>query len=301
MTAAPIRSDRGRQRLSVVGRGTFWALAIPPGLGLAIFLVAPLVLMAALSFREDLRGPILTLFAPTAEHYESIAATASYWRQLQTSIIVAAVVAAAATVLAYPVAYFLALRAGKRAGLYLVLLLVPFWTSYLLRVMAWKLMLGEEGVINSFLMSLGVIQEPLSALLYNRGAVIVTLIYVWIPFAALPILAALQRLDPRLLEAAADLYAKPSTRFLRISLPLSMPGVVAAFFMVFIPTVGEYVTPLLVGGSGGSMFGNTIQDFFTKAANWPFGSALSVVMLGTTLLLVLVAVRLVDVRRFFRT
>jgi len=124
-----------------------------------------------------------------------------------------------------------------------------------------------------------------------------TLIYVWIPFVALPILAALQRVDPTLFEAATDLGATPFWRFWRVILPLSLPGVLAAFFMVFIPTVGEYVTPLLVGGSRGTMYGNIIQDFFTKAANWPLGSALSMVMLAGTLALVAVAVRLVDLRQ----
>jgi spermidine/putrescine transport system permease protein len=181
-------------------------------------------------------------------------------------------------------------------GIFLVLLLVPFWTSYLLRVMAWKIMLGSNGVINSVLLYLSVIQQPLEALLYNRTAVTITLIYVWIPFAALPILAALQRIDPFIFEAAADLGARPLAQFLRITLPLSLPGVFAAFFMVFIPTVGEYVTPLLVGGSSGSLYGNIIQDFFTKASNWPLGSALSMIMLGMTLVFLLVATRLVNLR-----
>jgi spermidine/putrescine transport system permease protein len=123
------------------------------------------------------------------------------------------------------------------------------------------------------------------------------LIYVWIPFAALPILAALQRIDLSLFEAAADLGATPARRFWRITFPLSLPGVLATFFLVFIPTVGEYVTPLLVGGSEGSMYGNIIQDFFTKAANWPLGSALSMIMLVGTFVLVFLAMRMVNVRR----
>jgi spermidine/putrescine transport system permease protein len=201
-----------------------------------------------------------------------------------------------AVVLSFPIAYFLAFHGKQRVGFYLVLLLVPFWTSYLLRVMAWKIMLGTEGVINSFLMYVNLIQEPLTALLYNRNAVVLTLVYVWIPFATLPILAALQRIDVSLFEAAADLGARPLHQFLRITVPLSLPGVLAAFFMVFIPTVGEYVTPLLVGGSRGSMYGNIIQDFFTKAANWPFGSAMSMVMLLGTLILVLIATRLINLK-----
>jgi spermidine/putrescine transport system permease protein len=254
--------------------------------------------MVTISFRADLQGPLLAPFTPTLEHYQALAETPDYLRLLGTSTGIAAIVAAATTILAYPLAYFLALRAGRRAPLLIILLLVPFWTSYLLRVMAWKLMLGEEGVINSVLVGSGLVTEPLSALLYNRIAVTITLVYVWIPFAALPILAALQRLDPALLDASADLYASPRQQFLRVTLPLSMPGVIGAFFLVFIPTIGEYVTPLLVGGTSGTMYGNIIQDTFTKAANWPFASMLAVVMLVTTLAVALLAVRAANVRRF---
>ena len=278
-------------------RRTFWALALPPVVVLALFLIMPLVLMAALSLRYDLTGTLLAPFAPTLRHYQQFLATPSFERSLGLSALMALGVAAFSTALAYPLAYFLAFRAGRRAGIYLVLLLVPFWTSYLLRVMAWKLMLGGEGVINSFLLWLGVIHEPISALLYNRGAVMVTLIYVWVPFAMLPILAALGRIDVRLHDAAGDLYATPAAQFRYVTLPLSLPGLIAAFLMVFIPTVGEYATPLLVGGSTGSMYGNIIQDFFIRAANWPYGSALSVVMLALTLVLVLVGFRLVNPRR----
>jgi spermidine/putrescine transport system permease protein len=278
-------------------RTTFWALYLPPLVWLSVFFLAPLLLMAAFSFREDMHGEVLQIWTPTLKQYASLFAGGSYWRLLGTSAIMALIVAVCATTLAYPIAYFLAFRAGARAGLYLALLLVPFWTSYLLRVMAWKLMLGSNGVINSFLLYIGLIEEPLTILLYNRYAVTLTLIYVWVPFVALPILAALQRIDLTLFEAAADLGADPFRRFWRITFPLSLPGVHAAFFMVFIPTVGEYVTPLLVGGSAGSMYGNIIQDFFTKAANWPFGAALSMIMLVGTLALVAIAIRTIDVRR----
>ncbi|MES2209829.1 MAG: ABC transporter permease [Chloroflexota bacterium] len=282
-------------------RRTFWAFALPPAVVLAMLLLVPLALMLALSLREDLSGTLLAPFEPTLRHYRQFLATPAFLRSLGLSALTAGGVAVIATALAYPLAYFLAFRAGRRAGVYLVLLLVPFWTSYLLRVMAWKLMLGGEGVINSGLLWLGVIDEPLSALLYNRVAVIVTLVYVWIPFAMLPILAALGRIDIRLHEAAADLFASPAQQFRRITLPLSAPGLIAAFLMVFIPTVGEYVTPLLVGGATGTMYGNIIQDFFTRAANWPFGSALSMVMLGLTIVLVAIGLRVVNPRRLLGT
>lgn len=278
-------------------RSSFRFLLSPPAIVLSLFLVLPVLLMVVVSFRPDLSGNLLGSFAPTIKQYQQAFAGAGYWRSLGISALTALGVAAIATTLAYPIAYFLAFRAGKRAALYLILLLVPFWTSYLLRVMAWKLMLGEGGVINSVLLWTGAISQPLDALLYNRGAVVVTLVYVWIPFAALPILAGLGRIDIRLHDAAADLYASPWQQLRRVTLPLSLPGVVAAFFMVFIPTVGEYVTPLFVGGTGGSMYGNIIQDFFTRAANWPLGSALSVIMLSATLGLVIVGLRIVDPRR----
>jgi spermidine/putrescine transport system permease protein len=298
-TAGAVVSGRpARVRSGRIDRvATFWALYLPPLLWLGVFLVLPLVLIAAVSFRPDIRGELLGPFQPTTRHFETVARSAVYWRLLGTSAVMAAIVAVVATALAYPLAYFLAVRAGRRAMLFLVLLLIPFWTSYLLRVMAWKLMLGQEGVINSFLLYIGALGEPLDALLYNRGSVVVTLVYVWVPFAALPILAALQRVDPALLEAAGDLYARPAAQFLRVTLPLSAPGVVAAFFLVFIPTVGEYVTPLLVGGSTGTMYGNIIQDFFIRAANWPLGAALSLTMLTGTLLLIAIAARLIDFRR----
>ena len=280
-------------------RATFWIIYLPPLLWLSLFFVLPVLLMAAFSFRADMRGNFLQAWTPTLSQYANVAATGSYWRLLGISALTALVIGISSIVLAFPLAYFLALRAGRRASFYLVLLLIPFWTSYLLRVMAWKILLGTEGVINSFLIYTGIIQQPLTALLYNRTAVILTLIYVWIPFATLPILAALQRIDPVLFEAAADLGARPLRQFTRITLPLSLPGVFAAFFMVFIPTVGEYVTPLLVGGSRGFLYGNIIQDFFTKAANWPLGSALSMIMLFATLILVVLATRLIDLRQLF--
>jgi len=277
-------------------RATFWMLYLPPLLLLGAFFLFPLLLMFAYSFRADMHGSFFQLWQPSLNQYTKLISTGSYWRLLGVSSLMALVISISAVVLSYPIAYFIAFYGRQRAGFYLVLLLVPFWTSYLLRVMAWKIMLGTEGVINSFLIYINLIQEPLTALLYNRNAVMLTLIYVWIPFATLPILAALQRIDIALFEAAADLGARPIHQFLRITLPLSLPGVLAAFFMVFIPTVGEYVTPLLVGGSRGSMYGNIIQDFFTKAANWPFGSAMSMVMLAGTLILVAIAVRLINVR-----
>ena len=279
-------------------RGALRFLAFPPYVWLALFLVVPVGLIAMISLRPE-TGPMSfdDPWSPSLVQYQRIFETPAYLRQLGISALMAGIVALTATLLAYPIAYFLTFRAGRRAPLYLTLLLVPFAVSFLLRVMAWRLMLGQGGAINSFLEWLGVIREPLDLLIYSRAAVVVTLTYVWIPFAALPIYAAMSRIDIRQLEAAADLGAGPWTRFLRVTVPLSLPGALASFFMVFIPSVGEYVTPRLVGGSETYMYGQLIQDFFGRAANWASGSAAAVIMLVLTMALVAFAVRVIDLRR----
>lgn len=279
-------------------RGALRLLAGLPAGWLLLFFVVPLLLIGAFSLRTG--GGVVrpdAPWTPSVEQYAEILGTPAFLRLLGISILMALGIAALATTLAYPLAYFLAFRAGHRAPLFLTLLLVPFAVSYLLRVMAWKLMLGPEGGINSLLAAVGMTDEPLELLLYSRPAVIITLVYVWVPFAALPIYAAMQRIDRHQLEAAADLGAGPWSRFRHVTLPLSLPGALATLFMVFIPTVGEYVTPTLVGGVEGTMYGNIIQGFFTRSANWPLGSAMAMIMLVITLALVAVATRLSDLRR----
>lgn len=274
------------------------AMLAPPALWLGAFLVAPLLLLSAYSFRAGVGGALFRDWVPTLEQYRILLATPAFLRLLALSVGIALLVAVLATLLAYPVAYYLVFRVRERAGVYIVLLLIPFWISYLLRVMAWKVVLGEGGAVNSLLLSAGLIHEPIAALFYSRLAVVVTLVYVWTPFVALPIIATLYRIDRSLLEAAASLGATPWQRFWRVTAPLSLPGVLAGAVMVFIPTVGEYVTPSLVGGSSGSMYGNIIFDFFGRSANWPLGAALAVVMLALTLGLVGATSRLTRLERF---
>ena len=262
------------------------ALMTPPALTLLALFVAPLVVMALFSFRAGTFGAQREVF--TLEHYRAFLANTTYHNSLIRSAWIALETALFSVLLSYPLAYYLAFHAGAKRFSLLTLLLVPAWTSYLLRVLAWKIMLSSGGVFNTALLALGLIEETRPILLYTRGAVIVTLVYVWIPFVALPIYAALQRIDPGLLEAAADLGSPPWRAFLKVTLPLSMPGVLAGFFIVFIPTLGEWVTPQLVGGVSGSMYGNLIQDQFVRALNWPVGALMSLVMLGFVLLFLFV-------------
>jgi spermidine/putrescine transport system permease protein len=185
----------------------------------------------------------------------------------------------AVILIAYPMAYFLAFRVTRHKMLWLIVITIPFWTSYLLRVFAWKIMLGYNGVINSSLIWLGLIEKPLEFLLYNPLSVVITLAHAWVAYAILPIYVSLEKIDRSLLEAATDLGDKPWERFLHVTLPLSMPGVIASTLMVFIPTVGDYVTPSLVGGPTGIMVGNTIQSLFGQRNDGPLGAALSVVVM----------------------
>ena len=216
---------------------------------------------------------------------------------LVKSIIIAFMATAAVVLVAYPMAYFLAFRVTRHKVLWLILITIPFWTSYLLRVFAWKIIMGFNGVVNSALISLGIIDKPLEFLLYSPFAVVITLAHAWAAFAILPIYVSLEKIDRSLLEAATDLGYRPWERFWHVTLPLSAPGTIATSLLVFIPTVGDYVTPSLVGGSGGSMVGNAIQILFGRANDAPLGSALSLAMMLVVTLLVVAFLQLVGYRR----
>ena len=237
--------------------------------------------------------PILTLFTYsfwsqtyvtidetlTLKNYETFFEKGVYGKLLWRSIKMSGTVTFLTILLAYPVAYFLAFRITKNRMTWLILINIPFVTSYLLRVLAWKIMLGNNGVINSSLLDLGFIHAPLEYLLYSRFAVILTLTHAWAAFAILPIYVSLQKIDRSLLEAAADLGDGAVKRFLRITLPLSMPGVIAAAVIEFIPTVGDYITPIMVGGPKGIMIGQIVAAQFGAANNWPLGAALTIIIM----------------------
>jgi len=204
-----------------------------------------------------------------------------YGKLLLRSIRMSATVTLISILMAYPVAYFLAFKVKKNLMTWLIMINLPLWISYLLRVLAWKIMLGNNGVINSTLLDLGFIQGPLEFLLYSRFSVVLTLIHGWAAFAILPIYLSLSKIDHSLLETAADLGEGPVRTFLRVTLPLSMPGVIAAAVIEFIPVVGDYVTPMMVGGPRGMMFGQIIAAQFGEANNWPLGAALTLIMMIT--------------------
>ena len=205
------------------------------------------------------------------------------------SFAVAAVATALCIALGFPLALFIA-QSGARRNLYLGLVILPFWTSFLIRLYAWMFLLRDTGLINHVLHAAGLIREPLP-MLYSDGAVVLGLVYGFLPFAVLPLYATLERLDLNLLEAAADLGAGPWDTLWKITIPLCAPGMGAAAILVFVPCVGTYITSDLLGGSKTILIGNLVQNQFTNARDWPFGAAVSMVLMTAALLLLLVARR----------
>lgn len=254
-----------------------YALLSPTLVVMAITMCIPFAIMVAMSFWSQTGFEFDTSF--TLENYQEMAEQPLYQVLLWRSVGISGACTIATVLISYPMAYYVAFHVHKRKLLWIILMTLPFWTSYLLRVFSWKVILGYNGVINSGLKSLGLISEPLTFLLYSPTAIIITLSHAWAAFAILPIYVSLEKIDRSLLEAAADLGEGPVGRFLRVTLPLSLPGVIAAMLMIFIPTVGDYVTPALVGGPDGLMLANIIEVQFGRVNDWPMGAALSIMMM----------------------
>ncbi|MEM1066448.1 MAG: ABC transporter permease [Pseudomonadota bacterium] len=251
-------------------------LISPTALYAIALLAAPLAAILLFSFwSQDFLEIDRTL---TLKNYREALTEPLYRLLLWRSLLISLAVTVVTVLLAFPIAYFVSfhVRPGRKA-LWIFLITIPFWTSYLVRVFLWKVILGFNGVLNTSLIGIGVIDEPLTFILYNANAVVITLAHAFAPFAILPIFVALEKIDRSLLEASRDLGESAMSTFFRVTLPLAMPGVVAAVLIVFIPTIGDYVTPRLVGGPDGLMIANMIQTQFLRLNNAPLGAALAVV------------------------
>jgi spermidine/putrescine transport system permease protein len=252
------------------------ALAAPPFAYALLLLAFPLTAIVLISFWTQDFLALDTTF--TLANYREIWSEPIYTALLGRSLFVSAVVTLVTVLLAYPVAYFVSFHvAPERKALWLFLITIPFWTSYLIRVFLWRVILGYNGVVNTALLEVGLIDEPLTFILYNLNSVIITLAHAYAVFAILPIYVALEKIDRSLLEAAQDLGENRFTTFLRVTLPLSVPGIIGAILIVFIPVIGDYITPELMGGPGGRLISNMIQIQFLQVNNAPMGSALSLV------------------------
>ena len=274
-------TDRAR----TAGRGADWRRALParavflgPGLVyVTLFMAVPLALVLAYAFFERGRfGGIKPTF--TLENFARIADPV-YLSVIGNSLLIAGITTLLALLIGYPVVFAIARLPRRWSTIALVLVVLPFWTNFLVRTYAWIVLLNSEGPINKALLSLGVIHEPIG-MLYTRGAVIVGLLYAYLPLMILPLYAAVERLDPTLTEAATNLGAPRWKVFRDITLPLTAPGAMIGAIFVFVPSLGNFIVPELLGGKKTVMIGNLIRDQFLTARDWPFGAALALIMVA---------------------
>jgi len=267
-----IRQREGLRVLFLIFPSAFW---------LIVFFLIPLFIVLAISFgRRGTYGGVVWELG--VENYRRFF-DPLYLRIFARSVYIALATTVLCLLLGYPLAFFIARRPLRARNALLILLMVPFWTNFLVRTYAWILILRGEGLINLVLQSLGIVHAPLP-LLYNDGAIVVGLVYAWLPDMVLPCYAAVERLDYSLVEAAQDLYANNVKAFLRVVLPLTAPGIIAGSILVFIPSLGAYVTPDLLGGAKSMMIGNLIHQQFLTVRDWPFGGAVSFVLMAVMLL-----------------
>jgi len=289
---APVASpapNRIARRARSVGRA--WPF-LPLAVVLVVLFFLPIATMVVYSFWTTVDFKIVADW--TLDNYARFFENETYVRTFLKTLLMAALVTAAGLATAFPFAYFLVRYTSRRwQRVILVATIVPFWTSYLLRVYAWQAILGEKGILNGVLLSLGLIEQPLRIFLYNNVGVFLVLLYVYFPFAALAIYASMERFDFDLLRAAQDLGARPDQAIRRVLVPSIRPGLITACVFVFIPILGEYLTPNLVGGTEGVLISNLIVNFF-RAAQIPAGTAPAI------LIAAFVTVLLVIFRRYLR-
>lgn len=255
----------------------------PAILWMGLFFLLPLLLVAVLSLLD--RGAYGQIdFHFTWENYGRIF-DSLYGSILFDTLVVAVETTLLCLLIGYPLAYYIAKQPKTRQNILLLLTMLPFWINFLVRSYAWIILLRSKGVVNTILLEAGLIDQPL-ALLYNSGAVLLGMVYSLLPFMVLPIYTSLEQLDHRQLEAARDLGAKPWQAFWHIGLPLTLPGVVTGSILVFVSSIGMFVVPDIMGGAKSALIGNVIQNQFLSARDWPFGAALSIILIGFCVLLI---------------
>jgi spermidine/putrescine transport system permease protein len=296
----PEQRARVRQWRLRVGKGVF---VLPPLGVVLLLLLGPVVLLGMYSFNLRSNIPGTPTAMSTYNWKDFVTGTGNPFRaRFFYSMKITLLVSLATTIGAYPLAYYLAFVARRFRYTLLLLLIAPFFTSYLLRIVAWSnVMLTDHGIVNHALWALHLMpkDQPVSWLLYSNFSVFLVLFYSWIPFVSLPIFAVLENMDHRLIEASTDLGASRFTTFWTVTFPLSLPGVISGFVFVLIPTTGEFIAPLYVGGPRNQLFGNAIQAFFGDSPNWNYGAVLAISLIAVVLVLMLVFGRFLntDLRR----
>lgn len=265
------------------------ALVLPGVAWLAVLFLLPLGIIAVVSLGSvDATGHV-TLAQPSLDNYER-ALRPEFLPAFAKSLYYASVTTILSLAIGYPVAYWVSRYGGRHKVLLLILVMLPFWTSYLIRTYAWMIILRDNGIVNSALMEVGLLDDPIP-MLNSDFAVILGMTYGFLPFAILPLFVSIDRLDHSLVQAARDLYASGRGAFLHVILPLTMPGIVAATLLTFIPALGDFVTPDLLGGAETTTIAKIVQVIFTSGRDWPYGAALSFLLMAVTLVGTLLALR----------
>ncbi len=273
-------------------KATSFVIVSTPFVWTMAFLFVPYMVMFTYSFYLK----TFPTFTPAFEfvNYLTIVTDPQYYQVLLRTSKIAVTVACSSLIIAYPLSYFLVFKVQNknlRSVLYMAVI-VPLWVSYLLRAYTWKTILGNEGILNSFLVWSGFLDQPTDIFLYNQFSMVVTLTYIFVPFMVMPIYMALEKIPQSMVEASKDLGVGPIRTFLRITLPLSMPGVIAGSTFTICLTFGDFVASFLVGGPNGAMIATIIQSQFGATLNWPLGAALSIVMLVFVLTIISLSDRL---------
>jgi spermidine/putrescine transport system permease protein len=284
MAAVEQRKRRGEKQNGIL-------LAMPALVWLTVFFLLPVFIVLIVSFMTRGRGGLAEM-PFTLANYERVLDV--FLIVIQNSLWIALLTTIVCLLVGYPLAFFISTRQSARTRtLALFMIMLPFWTNFLVRTYAIQSILGREGILNTFFQSLGLIVEPLR-LLNTPEAVLIGLVYGFLPFMVLPIYASVERFDFRYVEAAHDLGANDIRAFFRVVFPLTLPGVIAGCILVFIPTIGAFVTPDLLGGTKGIMIGNLIQQQFRGSGNQPLGSALSIVLMAMVMVALLIYIRFGD-------
>lgn len=266
-----------------------YATLLPPLLWITVLYFVPIAILISYSFWRLESFDIVQEFSLT--NFQTILGNVAYRTVIARTLMTALGVTLIDIAIALPVGYFITRYGGRYRTLLTLLIILPLWSSYLVRVFAWKIILGYNGVLNTALLALGILRQPSQVFLYNQFSTTLTFVHVWLPFMILPVITSFERLPLDLLEASADLNAPPTTTFRRVILPLVMPGVLAGSINVFSLTVGDFITPSLVGGTSGIMLGNVISSQFGVAYNWPLGAAFALVVMMIVFSALAIAVR----------
>jgi len=253
-----------------------YIMGLPVSFWLFIIVITPVILMFIMSFKLKSGYDIVNTF--TFGNYLEFFRNPTYWKILLKSFRMAFTVSFTAIIASYPLAYFISRRLRKFRNLFYMMIITPLWVSYLIRIIAWRTILGNRGLLNSLLMNIGITKEPLEFLLYNQVSVVIALTYIAIPFVFIPLYTSLEKIPNNLIDAARDLGANEFNTFISVILPLSAPGLFTGFMLSFIVALGDYIIPQQLGGTGGIMFGNIIWSQFGTAYNWPQGSALGFIL-----------------------